>query len=102
MHLDVTSLLQVPVDGKEWEGKEETKSTEPSNGKGNSLGLDWEWQVGVDTQLWSTKGLVQCSGRDLEVSGSLRSSQSESGNHCVNVYVRISRVVVGVCQSQLE
>lgn len=91
MHLDVTSLLQVPVNGKEWEGKEEAESTEPTNGKGDSLGLDWEWQVGVDTQLWSTEGLVQGSSRDLKVSGGLRSSQSDSGNHCMNVFLRIGK-----------
>lgn len=79
----------MPVDGEEWEGKEETEGAEPTNGKGNSLGLDWEWQVGVDTQLWGTEGLVQCSSRDLEVSGSLRSSQSDSGDHFVDMCVRM-------------
>lgn len=86
--LDVTSLLQVPVNSKEWESKEKAKGSKPSNSKRNSLGLDWEWQVGVDSRLGSAKSLIQGSGRNLKVSGGLGSSQSKSRNHNITIMWR--------------
>lgn len=95
VRLQVTGLLQVPVGSEEWEGKEESKGAVPTDSEGDSLGLDWEGQVRVGASLWRAEDVVHGSGRDLEVSGSLRSSQANSGNHFCVVYGSESGTAVG-------
>lgn len=74
----------MPVSSDEWEGKEETKSAVPHKSKRNSLGLNWERDVGVGTGLWGTEHRVHRLGGNLEVSGGTWGSQSDSGDHfCV-------------------
>lgn len=77
----------MPVRSQEWEGKEETHDTPPANAEWNNLGLDLEWQVGVNTLLRRAVNVAQQhSGGGLEVSGGSGGSggsQSNSGNHCV-------------------
>lgn len=89
--LDVAGFLHVQVRSQEWEAKEETHDAPPAKTEWNELGLDLEWQVGVDTLLWSAIDVAQQhSGRGLEVSGGSggsSGSQSESGNHVERGYL---------------
>lgn len=59
----------MPEGGQEWEGKEEARNTPKVDAEGNVLSIqDLEWQVGVDTTLWSTVDFVHGSGRRRKVS----------------------------------